>query len=101
MFFRFGAALVLVVLTSLAATGLEKKSLELKRAVSRQHYRLLVLENDYLSQRVLAEQLGAPSRLIGAIDPDLLAPERKARPAQSERPSGSLKKRRPTGPTPH
>jgi hypothetical protein len=82
MFFRFGAALLLVVLISLAGTTLEKRNLELKRAVSRQHYRLEILEEQYVTQRVIAQQLGAPGRLIDRLDADLLAPAQPEQPAQ-------------------
>jgi hypothetical protein len=83
MFFRFGAALLFVVLISLAGTALEKRNLELKRAVSRQHYRLEILEEQYVSQRVVAQQLGAPGRLIDQLDADLLIPAQPEQPAQS------------------
>ncbi|MGQ0633658.1 MAG: hypothetical protein ACT4QC_03530 [Planctomycetaceae bacterium] len=96
MFFRFGSALALVVVVSLAATTLEKRSLELRRAITRQHYRLQVLEDAYLAQRVSAQQLVAPARLIGTIDPALLAPP-QSRSVQPARPARSQKKRKPSG----
>jgi len=68
MFFRFGVGLLLVVLTSLAGTALEKRSLEIRRAVSRQYYRLEILQEQRAGKRVLAQQLGAPSRLVGRLD---------------------------------
>jgi hypothetical protein len=92
MFFRFGVALVLVVAISLAGTGLEKQNLELKRIVSRQHYRLEILREQYTSQRVVAHQLGAPARLIDRMDPELLVPPRPEQPAQPAR-SGNRQKR--------
>jgi len=57
MFFRFGAALVLVVLISLAGTALEKRNLELKRVVSRQSYRLEILQEQHAAKpdRAFAE----------------------------------------------
>jgi hypothetical protein len=86
MFFRFGSALVLVVLISLAGTALEKRNLELRRIVSRQHYRLEILLEKHAGHRVLAQQLGAPSRLVDKIDEERASPDkavRPARPAQS------------------
>lgn len=68
MFFRFGSALVLVVLISLAGTTLEKRNLQLKRAVSRQHYRREVLLEQHSARRVEAQHLGAPHRLIDTLD---------------------------------
>jgi hypothetical protein len=82
MFFRFGIGLVLVVLTSLAGTTLEKRNLELKRAVSRQYYRLETLQELYAAKRVLAQQLGAPNRLVGRVDAPLL-PDKTAKPAKA------------------
>ena len=86
MFFRFGSALVLVVLISLAGTALEKRNLELKRAVSRQHYRLEVLLEQHAANRVLAQQLGAPSRLVDQLDAEAAEsaePPKAAKPKQS------------------
>ncbi|MBS0260400.1 MAG: hypothetical protein JSS02_00480 [Planctomycetes bacterium] len=68
MFFRFGVGLLLVVLTSLVGTALEKRTLELKRAVSGQHYRLERLKNMRASKRLQAQQLGAPNRLVENAD---------------------------------
>lgn len=85
MLFRFSVALALVVMISLAGTALEKRNLELKRAISRQQYRLEILDRQLVAQRVVAEQLGAPSRLIDQIDPELLAPAQPAPPAQKAR----------------
>jgi hypothetical protein len=85
MFFRFGVALGLVVLISLAGTMLEKRNLELRRAVSRQRYRLDILEERYAAQRVEAQRLGAPARLIDQLEADLLSPaqpEPAAKPAR-------------------
>lgn len=85
MFFRFGSALVLVVLISLAGTALEKRNLELNRAVSRQHYRLEILLEQHASSRVLAQQLGAPSRLVDQLDADAAQSAEPAQPVKSKR----------------
>jgi hypothetical protein len=82
MFFRFGSALVLVVLISLAGTALEKRNLELRRIVSRQHYRLEILLEKHAGNRVLAQQLGAPSRLVDKIDQESTSPDETAKPAK-------------------
>ncbi|MFN0056324.1 MAG: hypothetical protein ACKV0T_29615 [Planctomycetales bacterium] len=92
MFFRFGSALVLVVAISLAGTVLEKRNLQLKRAVSRQSYRLALLQERYVSTRATAQQLGAPGRLIDELDPAWLAPAQPERPAQ---PASRRKPRKP------
>ncbi len=91
MFFRFGAALLLVVLISLAGTALEKRNLELKRVVSRQSYRLEILQEQHAAKRVLAQQLGAPSRLLDQVG-EVASPEKSAQPASPGR-SGDRKTR--------
>jgi hypothetical protein len=85
MFFRFGAAIVLVVLISLTGTAFEKRNLELKRVVSRQSYRLEILQEQHAAKRVLAQQLGAPSRLVDQLDADAANSEKSARPAKPDR----------------
>jgi hypothetical protein len=85
MFFRFGTALVLVVLISLAGTALEKRNLELKRVVSRQSYRLEILQEQHAAKRVLAQQLGAPSRLVDQLDADAASSEKPAQPVKPDR----------------
>src|SRR5947207_2357910 len=99
MFFRFGSALVLVVLISLAGTALEKRNLELRRTVSRQHYRLEILLENHAANRVLAQQLGAPSRLVEKIDEASASPEKPLPSAQPDR-SNVRKARHKSPPAP-
>ncbi|HLJ11788.1 MAG TPA: hypothetical protein VKU82_11395 [Planctomycetaceae bacterium] len=87
MFFRFSSALVLVVLVSLAGTALEKRNLELKRIVSRQQYRLEILLERHGANRVLAQQLGAPSRLIDELDAEPATAEKPATLQKADRPA--------------
>ena len=68
MFFRFGSAIVLVVLISLAGVSLEKENLELRRAVSRQQYRMDVLLESHARLRLRTQQLGAPVQVIEQIE---------------------------------
>lgn len=68
MFFRFGSAIVLAVLIALAGVALEKQNLEMKRSVSRQQFRLDVLLNDHARMRLRSQQLGAPVRMIDALE---------------------------------
>jgi hypothetical protein len=70
MFFRFSVALGLVVLVSLAGTTIEKRNLALRRTVSRQHYRLDVLNEQAAQLKVEAARLGAPARLIHELPPE-------------------------------
>ena len=87
MYFRFVSAVVLVVVISLIGTSLEKRNLELRRAISQQHYQWDVLIERYASHRAEAERLGAPGRLLEVIKPPAAAepaakPERKKRKPQ-------------------
>ncbi len=97
MFFRFGSAIVLVVLISLGGTALEKRNLEFRRLVSRQQYRLEILLEQQASNRVLAQQLGAPSRLVDKLDAEVKSSEKSSQPDKPNR-SHSGKARRKTQP---
>lgn len=80
MYFRFGAAIVLVVVISLAGVALEKQSLSYRRAISRQRYRMDVLVEQYAQLRLKAQRLGAPARTIKSLEAsgDVKAPRRSA-----------------------
>lgn len=98
MFFRFGSALVLVVLVSLAGVGLEKETLELRRSVSRQHYRLEVLMEQHARLRLKTQQLGAPVRTIRSLEKGELDIERPHdAPAAGQRRFPLLQWQRPFG----
>ncbi len=68
MVFRFAAAIALVVAVSLAGVALEKRSLELRREISRQHFRENVLRENHARLRLRTQELGAPSRLVDAME---------------------------------
>jgi hypothetical protein len=91
MFFRFGAAIVLVVLVSLAGIALEKENLELRRTISRQSYRLDVLHDVQARLRVRTQELGAPVRIIEPIERGILKPKS---PADSSTAQGRDARRR-------
>lgn len=76
MFFRFGAAVTMVVVVSLLGIALEKRSLSLKRAISLQSYRAAQLEERRVQLRLRCEQLGAPARLLESLESE----EATARP---------------------
>jgi hypothetical protein len=61
MFFRFMAALLLVVLISMTGIRLEKQTLELRRAVSVQHYQSDELLDLLVHLRLESQRLLAPS----------------------------------------
>lgn len=68
MYFRFGSALVLVVAVSLAGVAIEKQCLVLRRAVIREQYRHEALCDASARLRLMTEQLGAPKRLLQALE---------------------------------
>ncbi|MGH7128218.1 MAG: hypothetical protein ACREJB_06415 [Planctomycetaceae bacterium] len=72
MFFRFGSAILLVVLVSLTGVMLEKRNLELRRFVTRQHYRMDVLRDRHAKMRLRTQELGAPVRIQESISDDEL-----------------------------
>jgi len=68
MFFRFGSALILVVVTSLLGIAVEKQNLTLRREISRQHYRMDVLQEEHARLRLRSQQLAAVERLFATIE---------------------------------
>lgn len=70
MFFRFGSVLVLVVAVALAGISLEKENLNLRREISRQHYRMLALRDIHTQIRLQSAQLGAIPKLLKTVEPD-------------------------------
>lgn len=67
MVFRFGSAVALVVLISLAGVALEKQTLSLRRALSRQHFRAARLEEQRERLRMTTQQLSSPRRLQAVL----------------------------------
>ena len=61
VFFRFVAGLLLVVLISMVGIGLEKQTLQMKRAVSRQYFQKDLLLEIHAKHRLRIQQLTAPS----------------------------------------
>jgi hypothetical protein len=70
MFFRFGAGLFLVVLISLLGIAIEKRNLDLRRDLSRQHYRMDVLRDEHARLRLKCQQLAAVDRLFQTVEQD-------------------------------
>jgi len=68
MYFRFGCALVVVIIVSVAGIALEKRCLALRRAISRQHYRHDALADLYARLRLQTQQLGAPARVLDSLE---------------------------------
>ncbi|QDT48135.1 hypothetical protein Pan258_21750 [Symmachiella dynata] len=87
MFVRFAGAIVVIVLIALAGIRLEKENLELRRAVSLQHYRLEVLERRHALHRLKVQQLGAPARMIESLESgelQVMVPPRKPTKSANE-----------------
>ena len=68
MYFRFGCALFLVVAISLVGATLEKRSLELRRAVTAQRYQQEILRDVFVRKRLQMQQLAAPTRTFKMLD---------------------------------
>ena len=63
LFFRFAAALLLVVLVSTAGVRLEKHTLELRRAVTLQYYQTDLLLELLVRLRLETQRLTSPAQL--------------------------------------
>lgn len=61
MFFRFAAALFLVVLVSMTSVFIEKRTLELRREISLQYYQTDVMIELQVQLRLEAQKLLAPT----------------------------------------
>ncbi len=83
MFFRFLCCVAVVVLVSVAGVALEKKVLETRRDISRQHYRMEILRESYAKMRLRVQELGAPARLMESLDKGELPVRRREKPAVS------------------
>ena len=68
MFFRFCAALCLVVLIAAVGISLQKRLLDQKREHSLQVYRLAQLEEKYARLKLRSQELGAPARLLENLE---------------------------------
>lgn len=84
MFFRFGAALLLVVSVALTGTALETQNLALKRSLSQQQYQLEVLLETQAKLRLETQRLGAPARLFDALERGDAALYRPPKPQRSD-----------------
>ena len=68
MYFRFGAAIVLVVAISVVGVALEKQSLSYRRQIAQQRYRMDALVEQYAQLRLQAQRLGAPLKTIKSLE---------------------------------
>jgi hypothetical protein len=84
VFFRFGAALALVVVIALAGTALETQNLALKRSISQQQYQLEVLVESQAGLKLDAQRLGTPAKLFEALERDDATLHRPAKPQRSD-----------------
>ena len=72
MYFRFGSALLLVLAISLGGIAFEKRNLELRRRLTRQHYQTAVLLEKHAKLRLKTQRLGSPNRVLKAVRPGQL-----------------------------
>lgn len=100
MYFRFGAAIVLLVIVSVIGVALEKQNLTYRRAISQQRYRLDVLVEEYAQRRLQAQRLGAPARTIKSLEQQHGDFKKPARSAQAG-PSSPMSIPRATLSLPH
>ncbi len=84
MFFRFGAALLLVVSVALTGTALETQNMALKRSLSQQNYQLDVLLETQAKLRLATQRLGAPAKLLDALERDDATMYRPPKPQRSD-----------------
>lgn len=82
MFFRFGAAVCLVVLIALCGTALEKQNLMLRREISRQHYQEEVLVERLSELRLEAQRKGTPASLLLPLEQGSFSLERPVKPVR-------------------
>ena len=68
MFFRFTSAVCLVVLISLVGIAIEKRSLELRRELSRQFYQMEALRDQQARLRFQSQKLAAIERLYETVE---------------------------------
>lgn len=88
MFFRFGSAVCVVVLISLIGIAIEKRSLELRRELSRQHYQMDILRDQHARLRLQSHELATIERLFEHVEqPEsgLTLPEKPRESASAER----------------
>ncbi|MFM9960586.1 MAG: hypothetical protein ACKV2Q_05110 [Planctomycetaceae bacterium] len=100
MYFRFGSAIVLLVIVSVIGVALEKQNLTYRRAIAQQGYRLDVLVEKYAQRRLQAQRLGAPARTIKSLEQNSSDVRRPPRSAQAG-PSSPLSIPRPSLALPH
>lgn len=84
LFFRFGAALLLLVSVALTGTVLETQNLALKRSLSQQQYRMEVLLESQASLRLESQRLGTPAKLFDAMQNGDAALHRPPKPQRAD-----------------
>ncbi|MFO1043151.1 MAG: hypothetical protein U0941_15270 [Planctomycetaceae bacterium] len=84
MFFRFGAAIMLVVSVALAGTALETRNLALKRSLSQQQYRMAELIEKQVALRLESQKLGTPAKLLESLERDDASLYRPPKPQRAD-----------------
>ena len=67
MYFRFGAGILLIVVISVAGIAIEKSTLDVRRDISAQHFRMEVLRDEHIQLRLETQKLRSPGRMMDSI----------------------------------
>lgn len=73
MYLRFGLALAIVIAISVAGAVVENENRRLERQIARQQLRRDLLVEKIASARTESRQLGAPPRLVRAVEEGRIA----------------------------
>jgi hypothetical protein len=92
MFFRFGSAVCVVVLISLVGIAIEKRSLDLRRNLSRQHYQMDVLRDQHARLRLKSQELAGIERLFETVERTGSGLELPEKPPKAASPSKSAER---------
>lgn len=93
VFFRFTAALLLAVLVSITGIALEKETLQLKRAVSRQYFQIDLLLEIHAQLRLSVQEKTAPAQLAAIRQRTHLTNERSVARNESEPASNPVQRK--------
>lgn len=91
MYFRFGAGILLIVAVSVTGIAIDKSTMDVRRDITQQHFRMEVLRDEQGKLRLQTQQLRSPKRMIESIEAGDLAVRR---PPHSARNVSQKSKRR-------
>lgn len=82
MYFRFGVALAIVIAVSICGVMIENENQRLKQQITQQQFRQDLLVQQVAAARLESQQLGAPPRLIQAVEEGRIALPAPESPSQ-------------------